>query len=222
MEKTEKAALAKKVMKSLSERYPQPKTALHYRNPFELLIATMLSAQSTDRQVNRVTKELFKKYRNPIDFALLDEKTLANEIKGVGLYNTKSKNIIAACKILVDKYNSRVPCNLEALLLLPGVGRKTANVVLSNVFGIPAFAVDTHVFRVARRLGLADGMNAENVEKELMEIIPQESWSDAHHWLIFHGKETCKARNPLCSQCPFQGECSYVSNRKYGEKSTKK
>lgn len=198
-----------KILEQLQEIYKNIGTALRFHNPYELLVATILSAQSTDKQVNKVTAGLFEKYPDAYAIANLTPEELAEEIKSIGLYKNKSKNIVAASKMLVEKYQGEVPANLEQLVELPGVGRKTANVVLSNAFDIPALAVDTHVFRVANRLGLTDSQDVLTSEKQLMEIIPRENWSDAHHWLIWHGRLYCKARQPKCPQCKLSGICPW-------------
>lgn len=203
------AARRQRILALLQETYQGAKTALNYSNVFELLIATMLAAQSTDRQVNIITASLFKKYPDPQSFARLTPEELEQEIKGVGLYRNKSRNIIAACRQILEKHNGQVPRNREELEALPGVGRKTANVVLSIGFGQPALAVDTHVFRVANRLKLAEAKNPLDTEKQLCEWIPQELWSEVHHWLIYHGRQVCKARNPLCPQCNLSEYCAW-------------
>lgn len=197
-----------KILQILEETYSHARCALHFRNPFELLIATMLSAQTTDRQVNEITKTLFAKYKTPADFARLNPEELEAEIKSVGLYRHKAKNIIATCRKLVADYGGEVPASLEELTKLPGVGRKTANVVLANAFGIPALAVDTHVFRVANRLGLARARDPEETEEQLKVAIPKDQWAAAHHWLIWHGRNICDARRPKCGECPLAGECA--------------
>lgn len=193
----------------LARMYPDAGTALHFENPFQLLIATILSAQSTDIQVNKITARLFQKYRQPRDFAALTPEELAEEIKGCGLYRNKSKNIIQACRILLESHGGEVPRTLDELMALPGVGRKTANVVLSNAFGQPAIAVDTHVFRVANRLGLAKSRDVFHTEKDLQETVPKELWSQAHHWLIYHGRQVCRARNPKCEECALTTYCKF-------------
>jgi endonuclease-3 len=195
------------ILARLAETYADAKTALNYRNPFELLIATILAAQSTDKQVNIITGPLFEKYPDPESFARLTPEELEQDIKKVGLYKNKSRNIIAACRLLLEKHQGQVPASREDLEKLPGVGRKTANVVLSIAFGRPALAVDTHVFRVANRLGLAQAKNPLETEKQLCALIPEEHWSQAHHWLIYHGRQVCKARNPLCDQCVVADYC---------------
>ncbi|QSQ07699.1 Endonuclease III [Koleobacter methoxysyntrophicus] len=197
----------KEILKIFEKLYPDAKTALKYDTPFQLLVATMLAAQSTDKQVNKVTSRLFKKYSGPEDFARLNPEDLEKEIRGCGLYRNKSKNIIEASRVIIDKYKGEVPRNLNDLMSLPGVGRKTANVVLSNAFNMPAFAVDTHVFRVSNRIGLAHGKNVLEAEYQLMENIPEELWGKTHHWLIYHGRQVCRARNPKCQKCALIHLC---------------
>ncbi|KLO21681.1 endonuclease III [Marinitoga sp. 1155] len=204
----------KKILEILEKTYPNSTTALKYKNTFELLIAVMLSAQTTDNQVNKVTPTLFSKFKTPEDFAKLKPEELEKYIKGVGLYKTKSKNIINTCKMLLEKYNGKIPETREELIKLPGVGRKTANVMLSVAFGKDAIAVDTHVFRVANRIGLANGKNVKKTEEDLMKNIPQELWGKAHHWLIYHGRNICKARNPECEICPIKTFCNYYQDKK--------
>lgn len=202
----------RQVLTALKEIYKNIGTALRFHNPFELLVATILSAQSTDKQVNKVTQNLFAKYPDAKSIAALTPEQLAEEIKSIGLYKNKSKNIVAASKMLVEQYGGQVPDTLEQLIELPGVGRKTANVVLSNAFGIPALAVDTHVFRVANRLKLTDSNDVLTSEKQLTELIPQEDWADAHHWLIWHGRLFCKARKPDCHKCQLHTICLSEEN----------
>ena len=188
-------------LRLLAEAYPDAKPALEYRSPFELLVSTMLAAQCTDRQVNKCTRVLYAKYNTPEQFAALTEEELKPYIHSCGFFNTKGKNIIAMSKILTAQYGGQVPADRDVLTTLPGVGRKTANVVVSNAFGIPAIAVDTHVFRVTNRIGLADAKNVEKTEEQLMEHIPREDWSAAHHWLIYHGRQVCDAKKPRCADC---------------------
>lgn len=202
-----------KILAGLELAYPEATTALEFNSPFQLLVATILSAQSTDKQVNTTTRKLFQKYSTPEDFAALDPKDLEQLIKGCGLFRNKSKNIVAASKIIVERENGKVPQEMDSLVSLPGVGRKTANVVLSNAFGKDAIAVDTHVFRVANRLGLAESSNVFETEQQLRAVIPKESWSKAHHWLIFHGRKVCSARNPKCNICPIREWCKFEKNR---------
>lgn len=197
----------REILDILARTYPDARTALHFNNPFQLLVAAILSAQTTDRQVNSITDRLFRHYRRPEDFARLNPEELAREIQGCGLYRNKSKNIIATSRILVEKYNSRVPDRLEELESLPGVGRKTANVVLNVAFGRPTIPVDTHVFRVSHRLGLARSKTPEKTEEELVSLIPEERRRAAHHQLIAHGRQVCTARSPRCPACPLAHLC---------------
>lgn len=200
-------AKIRKILGVLNERYPEPKTELNFATPFELLVATILSAQTTDRQVNKITARLFTKWRIPADFAGLPAPVLEEEIKSCGLFKNKAKNIIAASNILVENFDSKVPGNFDELLKIPGVGRKTANVVLANAFGQDVIAVDTHVFRVANRLGLTDSASVEETEKQLTNNIPPGLRNKTHHWLIFHGRQTCRAKNPGCPECPVKSFC---------------
>lgn len=195
------------ILEILETTYPDAHCELNFSNPFELLIATILSAQATDKKVNQITERLFKNYKTPEDFLVMRQSEMENAIKELGLYHNKAKNILATCRILVEKYQGEVPDDFEALLELPGVGRKTANVVLSNAFGVPALAVDTHVLRVSNRLGLANGTNPDSIEKQLMFLIPREKWSHAHHLLIWHGRRTCVARKPKCQECSLFTLC---------------
>ncbi|MFU0823533.1 endonuclease III [Clostridium sp.] len=199
------------ILDILEKAYPDAQCELIHENPFQLLIATVLSAQTTDKKVNQVTEKLFKKYKTPNDFAALEQEELEKEIREIGLYKNKAKNIIGLCKMLIDDYNGEVPRTMEELIKLPGVGRKTANVVLSNAFGVPAIAVDTHVFRVANRIGIAESKNVEGTEEQLRNNIPRERWSKAHHLLIFHGRRTCAARKPKCEACPLAPQCKYLN-----------
>lgn len=188
---------------------PKPTTELVYHSTFELLIAVMLSAQATDVSVNKATEKLFAVANTPEKILTLGEKDLQHYIKTIGLYNTKTKNILKTCEILINQFNSQVPDNREALESLPGVGRKTANVILNTAFGQPTMAVDTHIFRVANRLGLASGKTPLEVEKNLLKNIPKEYLHDAHHWLILHGRYICKARKPLCYNCFVADLCPF-------------
>lgn len=208
----------KTILSILEDTYRGLGTALNYRNPFELLIATILSAQSTDNQVNKITKNLFLKYPDPQAFSEISEEELAEEIKGVGLYKNKARNILAAIDIILKEHGGQIPREREELMKLPGVGRKTANVVMANAFGLPALGVDTHVFRVANRLGLARGKNPLAVEEQLMELIPREKWAKAHHWLIWHGRKVCGAKKPLCERCPVSELCPARKGGKSDEK----
>lgn len=193
----------------LRSENPHPTTELKYGNPFQLLVAVTLSAQSTDVGVNKATERLFKQVKTPQAMLKLGESGLKQHIKTIGLYNNKAKNIIAACKILVERHKGQVPDQREALEALPGVGRKTANVILNTAFGQPTIAVDTHIFRVANRTGIAPGKNVSEVERKLLKFVPDEFKQDAHHWLILHGRYTCIARNPRCGSCVIEDLCEY-------------
>lgn len=201
------------IFETLHKHNPTPKTELEYKNDFTLLIAVVLSARTTDLSVNKATKDLFLNYDSPQKILELGLAGLKNYIKTIGLYNTKAENIIKLCKILIDKYDSKVPNNLEELVKLPGVGRKTANVVLNCLFGMDSMPVDTHVFRVSRRLGLAYGNSPEKVERELLAIIPQKWQKYAHHWLVLHGRYICKARSPKCTECYLSKYCRYYMSK---------
>lgn len=203
----------KKIIEIFNKEYPEPKTELNYSNTFELLIAVILSAQTTDKQVNRVTHKLFKEYNKPEDFASLTEKELQKKIKSIGLYRNKSKYIIKTGKIINNEFNGQIPSTRKELMKLPGVGRKTANVVLACGFDKNTIAVDTHVFRVSKRIGLTEGINVNKTEEQLQEIIPEERWQDMHHWLIFHGRYICKARKPECNKCKIINLCNYKNKR---------
>ena len=191
------------------EDNPEPRTELNYSSPFELLIAVILSAQSTDKGVNKATDKLYPVANTPEAIYALGEEGLREYIKTIGLYNTKGKNVIKTCKMLVDLHNSEVPDDRKALEALPGVGRKTANVVLNTAFGYPTMAVDTHIFRIANRTGIAKGKNVIEVEKGLLRHIPKEFMVDAHHWLILHGRYICVARKPKCQACLISDLCDF-------------
>lgn len=195
------------ILLKLDQLYPDAATALNYKSPFQLLIATILAAQCTDKRVNKVTKRLFEKYKGPEDFAAADKEELEQDIKECGLFRNKSKSIIGTSKLLLEKYGGQIPSTLNELVKLPGVGRKTGNVILANAYGKPAFAVDTHVFRLAHRLGLSDKKDTFGVEKDLTRKIPKSLWIKAHHWLIHHGRSICRARNPLCDICLLREWC---------------
>ena len=188
---------------------PKPTTELAYSTPCELLIAVILSAQATDKSVNLATRELYKHANTPQAILALGVEGLSRYIKTIGLFNTKAKNVIATCKILVEQHGGQVPESRDALEALPGVGRKTANVILNTAFGHPTIAVDTHIFRVANRTGLAPGDNVRMVEDHLVKVVPPEYAHDAHHWLILHGRYTCIARKPKCPECPILDLCEY-------------
>jgi endonuclease-3 len=193
----------------LRELDPSPDTELHYVNPFELLIAVILSAQATDISVNKATDLLYPVANTPETILALGVKGLKPYIKTIGLFNNKAENIIKTCKLLIDEHNSQVPTTREGLESLPGVGRKTANVILNTAFGEPTIAVDTHIFRVSNRTGIAKGKTPLEVEKRLVRMTPDEFKKDAHHWLILHGRYVCKARKPLCGECPIVEWCEY-------------
>lgn len=201
-----------KVIKILSETYPQAKCALNFHSPYELLVSTILSAQCTDVRVNQVTAELYKEYNTPEKIISLTAEELGEKIRSCGFYKNKSKNILGATRAILEEHGGNVPNTMEELINLPGVGRKTANVVLSNAFGVPAIAVDTHVFRVSNRLGISKGNTPDAVEKGLMENVPRDMWSDTHHYLIWHGRQICKAKRPLCEECPVAPYCEYFNN----------
>ena len=193
----------------LRERMPAPTTELEYETPFELLIAVILSAQATDVSVNKATRKLYPVANTPEAIHALGVAGLKPYIKTIGLFNSKAANIIKTCRILIDKHGGEVPRTRAELEALPGVGRKTANVILNTAFGEPTIAVDTHIFRVANRTGLARGKTPLEVEKRLVRLTPDEFRKDAHHWLILHGRYTCKARKPLCGDCPIVDYCEY-------------
>ncbi|MCH1999058.1 endonuclease III, partial [Achromobacter xylosoxidans] len=188
---------------------PQPTTELEYDTPFQLLIAVLLSAQATDKSVNIATRKFFPRYGTPQALLALGEEGLSDYIKTIGLYRTKAKNAIATCRILIEQHGGEVPQTREALEALPGVGRKTANVVLNTAFGQPTMAVDTHIFRVSNRTGLAPGKNVLEVELKLEKFVPREYLQDAHHWLILHGRYVCVARKPKCPQCGISDLCEF-------------
>lgn len=198
-----------KVIKTLAETYPNAECELNFKSPYELLVATILSAQCTDKRVNVVTGELFKEYNTPEKMISLTEEELGEKIRSCGFYKNKSKNILETSKSIITEHGGEVPKTMEKLVSLPGVGRKTANVVLSNAFGVPAIAVDTHVFRVSNRIGIAHGNTPDQVEQELMKNIPKDMWSITHHYLIWHGRNICKARKPDCEVCPVAPYCEY-------------
>lgn len=197
------------IYSTLRDGNPHPDTELHYETPFELLIAVILSAQATDISVNKATDVLYPVANTPESIYALGVEGLTPYIKTIGLFNSKAKNVIKTCRILIDEHNSEVPRTREALERLPGVGRKTANVILNTAFGEPTIAVDTHIFRVSNRTGLAKGKTPLEVEKRLVKLTPDEFKQDAHHWLILHGRYVCKARTPLCGECPIIEWCEY-------------
>ena len=199
----------RQIFERLREQNPNPTTELNYNSPFELLIAVILSAQATDKGVNKATKKLFAVANTPQAILDLGEEGLKPYIKTIGLYNSKARNIIKTCTILVEQHDGRVPDTREALEALPGVGRKTANVVLNTAFGQLTMAVDTHIFRVSNRTGIAKGKTVLEVEKRLLRLLPKEFLLNAHHWLILHGRYTCTARRPHCASCLIEDLCEY-------------
>lgn len=206
--KLDKKTRALRVIELLEKEYADAKVALHYTGPLELLVATILSAQCTDERVNMVTKILFKKYKTPEDCANADLKVLENEIRSTGFYRNKAKNIKNSGRMLVEKFNSQVPRTMEEILQLPGVARKTANIVLSNAYGVvEGIAVDTHVRRLAQRLGLTENQDPDKIEKDLMQIVPKDKWMRITDLLIFHGRRICTARKPNCADCVLNEIC---------------
>lgn len=198
----------KAVLAELERLYPDARPELVFRNPYETLIAVMLAAQCTDRQVNKITPALFARYPDVAALAAADVADVYPMVKSCG-FKSKAGNIIKSCQLIVTQFGGQVPQTLEDLTTLPGVGRKTANVVLANAFGIPAFAVDTHVFRVSNRLGLADAKNVEETERQLMKAVPKADWCEAHHWLILHGRRVCSAQRPKCETCTLKSLCKH-------------
>lgn len=209
---------AREVLAELSRLYPDARPALHFKNPFQLLVAVMLSAQCTDEKVNRVTPALFERYPDAASLAGAEPEDVVPYIQSCGLFRNKSKNLVGAARDLVALYGGEVPADHDALEALPGVGRKTANVVMACAFGADAIAVDTHVFRVTNRLGLADAQDVLKTEYQLMEAIPKCDWSTAHHWLIFHGRRVCHARNPECGTCTLSAHCEYADGNPHSKK----
>ena len=204
----------KQIFERLKAANPDPRTELEYRTPFELLVAVILSAQATDRSVNLATGKLYRKANTPQAILALGGAGLIGYIRTIGLYRTKAKNILQTCRLLIERHGGEVPESREALEALPGVGRKTANVVLNTAFGHPTIAVDTHIFRVANRTGIAHGKDVREVEERLMKFVPEEFRRNAHHWLILHGRYVCKARNPECPGCAIRDLCEYRQKTK--------
>ncbi len=204
----------KEVLRILNDRFPDARAELDHSNSFELLLATIMSAQTTDVQVNKVTAKLFKEFKKPEDYLKLTQEELASKINSIGFYNMKSKHILGTCKMLIEDFDGKVPNNIDDLQKLPGVGRKTANVVVSNAFDIPAIAVDTHVFRVSNRIGMANAKNVEETEKQLMRNIDKDMWTKSHNLLIFHGRRICRAQSPKCDECPIMNYCLAYKNGK--------
>jgi endonuclease-3 len=204
----ERKQRVREVTRRLKRAYPDAKTALNHTNPFELLIATILSAQSTDERVNIVTADLFRKYRKPEDYLKVPPSELEKDIHSTGFFRNKTKSIQGAAKMLIERYGGEVPHTMEELIELPGVARKTANVVLGNAFGTKAgVVVDTHVTRLSHRLGFSHEKTAEKIEKDLIEIVPRKDWVIFPHLMIYHGRKTCKARNPQCAECVIEKQC---------------
>lgn len=212
MSKTEAAERLKKIWPILKRTYPHAGTALLHKSPLQLLIATILSAQCTDVRVNMVTKELFKKYKSAADWAKADLQQIESDIKSTGFYHNKALSIKGACTAIANDFRGKVPGTMEELVALPGVGRKTANVVLGNAFGVPAIACDTHVIRLSRRLGLCENRDAVKLEFDLAEIVPKKDWTLFSHALILHGRNICKARKPDCESCPVSKYCPAAGN----------
>ncbi len=196
----------KAILAELERLYPDAKPELTFHNPYETLVAVMLSAQCTDKQVNKVTPALFERYPTVADLAAASVEDVYPMVKSCG-FKTKASNIVQACRLIMQNHGGEVPASMKELTALPGVGQKTANVVLANAFGVPTIAVDTHVFRVSNRLGLAQAKNVEETERQLQKAIPQKDWVAAHHWLIFHGRRVCHARNPACEGCTLRPLC---------------
>jgi endonuclease-3 len=210
----------KAILAELNRLYPQPRPELNFSNPYETLVATILSAQCTDKQVNKVTPTVFASYSDATAMAAATPEELYPLVKSCG-FKSKSANIVMACRELVIHHGGQVPNTLEELTKLPGVGRKTANVVLANAFNIPAIAVDTHVFRVSNRLGLVTAKTVEETERQLQKAIPKQDWRDAHHWLIFHGRRVCHAQRPDCERCTLNSMCGYYRKLKKAASKTK-
>jgi endonuclease-3 len=204
-----KPAVIPEFFARLKKAIPEPETELEYDSVYQLLVAVVLSAQATDAGVNRATEPLFKIVKTPQQMLKLGEKKLIGHIKSIGLFRTKAKNVIALSKLLIERHGGEVPHTHEELQALPGVGRKTANVILNTAFGQPTIAVDTHIFRVANRTGLAPGKTVEEVERKLIKFVPEEFRHDAHHWLILHGRYVCVARSPRCAECIIRDLCEY-------------
>ena len=201
------------ILARLRAENPRPTTELNYQTPFELLVAVILSAQATDVSVNKATETLYKIANTPEAILALGERRLKGYIKTIGLFNTKAANIIKTCRILVEQHGSEVPQNRKDLEALPGVGRKTANVILNTAFGHPTIAVDTHIFRISNRIGLAPGKNVNEVEQKLLKVVPAEFQHDVHHWLILHGRYVCTARNPKCETCVIYDLCEFKGKK---------
>ncbi|MEW9698911.1 endonuclease III [Paenibacillus sp. SI8] len=214
--------LVRHILDTIGELFPDAHCELHHSNPFELTIAVLLSAQCTDETVNKVTQSLFQKYKRPEDYLAVPLEELEQDIRRIGLFRNKANNIQKLCQLLLDKFEGEIPEKHEQLVELPGVGRKTANVVVSNAFGVPAIAVDTHVERVSKRLGLVGAEDSVlEVEKKLMKKVPREEWTQTHHRLIFFGRYHCKAQNPQCDVCPLLDNCREGKKRMKTSKTRK-
>lgn len=203
----QKQERVKKIISILNKEFPDSKCSLHYSKPLELLVATILSAQCTDERVNKITQDLFKKYPSAKHYVDTPVEELGEDIRSTGFFNNKSKNIQKCCSELIDRFGGDVPDTMEELTSLPGIGRKTANVILGNVFGIPGIVVDTHVKRLSGRLGLSDNSNPDKIERDLNEVVSKNDWTHFSHILIDHGRKTCQARKPLCGECPVNEYC---------------
>ena len=204
----------RKIFERLRSANPNPSTELAYRTPFELLVSVILSAQATDKSVNLATEKLYLEANTPQQFLALGMEDLIGHIRTIGLYRSKAKHILETCRLLVERHGGAVPESREALEALPGVGRKTANVILNTAFGHPTIAVDTHIYRVANRTGLAPGKDVREVEDKLLKFVPEKFLKNAHHWLILHGRYVCKARKPECPKCPIRDWCEYRGKTK--------
>jgi len=204
---------ALKIAELLQEMYPGASCSLEYKDPLQLMVATQLAAQCTDARVNLVTKDLFRKYRNVQDFAYADLAELEQDIRSTGFYHNKAKNIIAACNMIISDYGGKVPSNIEDLLKLPGVGRKTANLILNDSFGVPGVVIDTHAKRLTKRMGLTDNEDPEKIEYDLIKLLPAELWGSFCHQLVFHGRALCDARKPKCGECRILPYCRFGSGQ---------
>lgn len=205
----------KKIIGIFDELYPEAKCSLNYKDPIQLLVATQLAAQCTDARVNIVTESLFKKYKNVYDYANADITQFEQEIRSTGFYHNKAKNIINCCKMIIEQFGGQVPSNLDDLLKLPGVGRKTGNLVLGDIYGIPGLVIDTHAKRLSKRMGLTENEDPEKVEYDLMDIVPKEDWGKFCHQMVYHGRAICKAIKPACDSCKIQTFCNFGKGMKY-------
>ncbi len=205
-----KTGAAEEILNILSALYPHPTTELIHESSWQLLVATILSAQCTDKRVNMITPRIFSQFPNPEDLAKTTPQAVEELIRDCGLFRTKARNLVATAELLVTNYGGQMPATREQLMELPGVGRKTANVILANCFDVDAIAVDTHVFRLAHRLGWSDAKDVQGTEEDLMEVLPQNQWRDAHHWLIYHGRRICVAKNPDCLNCRLKNLCPKI------------